>query len=288
MVKVRAFGLPDGLTLRVQGVLGGMEEVLLGAYVPGLTEMADGSEADVVLWVEEAPKVSLKVDGNEVFLAGPYRGIFPTDAYHLLGAMVRKALLARGLYTVHAACVGNVLLVGHTGVGKTVVTLALNREGWPIYSGNSCVVDLRNGALKVLAGTPTITAKTESMVRSGVDGLTAYGERSAAILAEDAYAVTAPEIHAIALVRLNDGAEECVRLGMASALHTMFPFMLNTVNADIVVGAGEGVFDGYVGGAVKEELAAELAHVASVLPVYKVMGSLDYVVERMKGMEVLV
>ncbi len=221
-----------------------------------------GAHIPAFAFVDAAPD-QIDIDMGDVTLP---------DAYHLLYGHVRKALLARDLYPVHAACVGDdagyALLVGHSGSGKTTLAQQLLAQDHKLYSGNKTVMRKHGSGLDAIAGTRTMTA------------LDAAFTRHAALLPEAAYAPTSTvPIKNIFIVRVNDGVTEDQRLAPLSALHTLYPYFMDAVNADVIVN-GKTVFDGHVDAGVKSRLVETLGRALEAIPVRKISGSIAYMAQR--------
>lgn len=197
------------------------------------------------------------------------------DAPHYLYGLARLGLLKKGLFPVHAACVGHdgryALLVGHSGDGKTTVAMSLvGRGGWKMFSGNKTVVDLSApGQIVAVGGTKTVTTRQ------------ADGGRSVARLDLDR-SETAPQVPVVAIfrVRLSDGADRAVRLSALSALHTLYPFFLDVANADVILDGGARVLSGEPPVGTREKLARELAAALAKVPAYEVTGSAAFVADK--------
>jgi len=82
---------------------------------------------------------------------------------------------------------------------------------------------------------------------------------------------------------LNDGVQDWRELQPTSALHTLYPYFLDTVNADIVI--GKDVFNGSVSQETKKYLAGRLGKAVERVPVYSAAGSLSFIVEKIAGMK---
>ena len=202
-------------------------------------------------------------------------GISEADLPHFLYGMARLALLKNGLFSVHAACVGNdhgkVLIVGHSGDGKTTVALKLIREfGYRLRAGNKTVVRFEGGTLLAIAGTTTVTE------------VTPQGRRLFRL--DDGQYETRDDlpIRAIVKVKLNDGADSTARLAPLSALHTLYPFFLDAVNADVVVSDGGRVLSGNPPDGVRERLAKDLLEVLGTVPAHAITGSLHYLIDTLR------
>jgi len=244
----------------------------LHAHIPGLVFGKEGDQPPIItIEHHQSANPRLECTADEVRYYGAAGEAFPVDLYHLLYGITRRALLERNLYCVHAACVGGAdgyhLIIGHSGSGKT--TLAQNlveHHGMTLFSGNKTVIRFEgDGGLTAIAGTPTMTALDKDFNRF------AYG------LANDQYAPKAEvPITAITIIRVNDGVEETQTLGGLSALHTLYPYFMDTVNADVIVN-GKDVFDGTPPAAAKDALVAGLTQAfAHNIPVRKISGSMAY------------
>jgi len=216
------------------------------------------------------------------------------DLIFLTYGIVRQKWLKQGLYCVHAACLENQqkqlsLIVGHSGVGKTAVTLSALARGYKVFSGNRTLVKIRPGSSKgdpviitAVAGTRTITTRAEDLARHLPEALeneeVGYEGRSAFSLSKRFYANPAPQaVTLISLPRLNDGAEKSRQLSALSALHKLYPFFLDAVNADIVLAGGRLVFAGAPPSGVNKRLASELSQALANLPVWELEGSLPFI-----------
>ncbi len=213
--------------------------------------------------------------GNPAIMAADVSGLPPADVPHYLYGLARLELLKRGLFPVHAACVGRggrfALLVGHSGDGKTSVVLNLvGRPDWRIFSGNKTAVGFpQDGKIVAVAGTKVITVRAP-------DGGRAFAE----IGAERFETAEKAEIAAIFRVRLSDGADSCVRLPDLGALHVLYPFFLDAVNADVVLDGGSRVLSGEPPAGARERLAGGLRDALARIPAFEIAGSAAFVAER--------
>lgn len=222
-----------------------MDELLVGAHVPEPYDPAAFPD------VSEMP---------------------PPDVPHYLYSLARLDLLKRGLFPVHAACVGkdgrNALLVGHSGDGKTTVAMKLLATGrWKMFSGNKTVVDFfAPGKMAAVGGTRIVSVKRPD------------GSRSAARLRAD-QAEPAPRVDVLAVfrLRLNDGYDCASKLPPLNALHVLYPFFLDVVNADVILDDGKRVVAGEPPPGARERLAKELAAALAAIPAYEITGSAAFV-----------
>ncbi|MBU0799500.1 MAG: hypothetical protein KKA05_00710 [Alphaproteobacteria bacterium] len=266
-------GLPGGLTacFRTACAVGPEERLQFGAYVPGLVFL-DHAPDRVDITVDHAFSDSprLEDNGRHVTLWAPKSEKLPADIYHLLYGIERRALLMRGFYSVHAACVGTGgdyrLIVGHSGVGKTTVTHNLvEKHNMKLFSGNKTVIRFDDdGSIKAVAGIRTMTALDSDLNRYAYE------------MAPEKYAAQAEvDIKSIALVRINDGVAETQRLGPLSALHSLYPYFMDAVNADVIVN-GKDIFDGAAQGGAKAHLTERLGATLRQIPVSKYAGTVPF------------
>lgn len=276
--------------------------LLLGAYLPGV-ELADLSAKSekrekglvtIALRQSSKPRLSLSKNGKSYTFFTPSTGDALMDLIFLTYGIVRQKWLKLGLYCVHAACLENQqkqlsLIVGHSGVGKTAITLSALARGYKVFSGNRTLVEITPGSSKgdpviitAVAGTSTITTKAEDLARHLPEALeneeVGYEGRSAFSLSKRFYADPAPQaVTLISLPRLNDGAEKSRQLSALSALHKLYPFFLDAVNADIVLAGGRLVFAGSPPSSVNKRLARALSQALTKLPVWELEGSLPFI-----------
>jgi len=263
--------LPGGLTacLRTPFVLERDDRVRLrfGAYVPGMAYL-DAAPKRVDFTVEHLPsrRPRLEVRGRRIALYAPEKDPFPEDLYHLFMGVARRELLRNHCYPVHSSCVGTkgryVLLIGHSGMGKTTLAHRLVRtHGLQLYSGGKTVTRFASdGGLRAIAGTRTMTALDRTLNR--------YAYRMTP--AEEA-PFGEVRIVGIYLPKVNGGVKERRTLTPLSALHTLYSYFLDTVHTDVVVN-GKEVFDGAPPSRVKQEVAQGLVRMTKRLPVMMISG----------------
>jgi len=261
----------------------GLSELLLGAYVPGAELVANPDRTpDMVIEHEQTDDKRLIRKEDRIHIYDNWEKDFPLDFYHLLYSMVRVELLKRGFFSVHAACIGKsdyVLIVGHTGVGKTSVVLELlKNKAMKLFSGNKTIVAFKGGALEAVGGTSTLTASVEDINKHHSGNNTdviKYGTRAA--VTPNKHMNNPGRIRAIVLVGLNDGVAENNLLDPVSALHRLYAYFLDTINADTIVCGGRDVYVGTPPTGVQESLAQNLKEVLSKIPTYSIKGSMDFV-----------
>jgi hypothetical protein len=264
--------------------LGKKDELVLGAYLPDVKVLNSApNTVDMTLHHVESADVSLAIGDDEIEIHDTWNQTFSGDVPHLLYSVARSLWLERGYYPTHAACVGDTsftLMPGHSGVGKTTAALeAVTHHGQKLVSGNTTLVQFGEaGGIQAIAGTKTMTLKTEDFERGEYNSLRSveYGNRTAFELAGDMLVNEPKDIGRIALVRLSDGHTEWSELSPLRALHTLYPYFLDTEYADCIVGQGKAVYLGDSPPAARTQLTAKLGHVLANIPVGSGMGSAQF------------
>ncbi|HSX32850.1 MAG TPA: hypothetical protein VLF91_00735 [Candidatus Saccharimonadales bacterium] len=281
-----------GITSDRELFLGESEELLLGAYLPDVQLLdAAPSNLDMMLHHVESPAVHLVAGRSEIEIHDSWKESFPDDLPHLLYSVARSLWLRRGYFPTHAACVGDdvyTLMPGHSGVGKTTVALeAITRHDQKLLSGNTTLIQCSEaGDLRAIAGTRSMTLKTEDFKRGEYDSLRSmeYGNRTAFELPIDMQAAGPKTIGRVALVRLSDGFNAWRQLPPLSALHTLYPYFLDTEYADCLVGQGNALYIGDTPSAAREQLAAQLRRAVVDLTVSTGTGSAEFLAEKVSGL----
>ena len=262
--------------------------ILAHAYIPGLQFLTTKPrKIHFTIQHIESSKKQFSQKQSHILIQDLWHNQLPLDVYHLLYSIARVQLLQHNLFSIHASCIGKTvhyLLVGHTGVGKTSILLALIKEKMHVFSGNKTVVTL-TPALTAIAGTKTITLRTQDHTISStqISERITYGDRTAFFLNKNYYSNTpSVPIAAIILVRLNDGRQECQKITPFSALHKLYPYFLDVVNADTIICHGKNVFVGTPPPQVHTFLAKKLLNILHTIPTYSITGSLPFVTQHIK------
>lgn len=248
----------------------------LGAHIPNFEVLNNGDQSpDIVFSYHRDHFNACSFGHKEITYSTSHIEKFPVDLYHLIYGAIRKDLIHRfNYYAVHAACVeakdGYKLLVGHSGAGKTTLAQNIIDRGdhdittRHFFSGNKTVLEISEHRIIANAGTKTMTALDE------------HHRRYAYRLLETAYSPKpCVNIGSIDIIRINDGVQSCETLTRDSALHTLYPYILDAVNADIIV-HGDHLFDGAVPPLAKRQLIQNLSTVLNKIPVRKISGSMSY------------
>lgn len=293
--RVHVFGSAGGIAIRTESdrslLFDRRAHLLAAAYIPGFSPAIDRWNAvpEAVIAHTESDDKRLAASGRTVTIADRWNGTMNLDYFNLLYGVTRMRMLSRGLYPVHAACVeghtGYVLMVGHSGVGKTTMLLRLAEDyGRRVFSGNKTAVSLGDGDAIAEGGTHTITVR--GAYAGSVDtSLIAYSDRTAFWLPGASYA---PEprvpIAAIVLPHLNDAVSEQGTLSPMSAVHTLYAYFMDSTKADTVLCDGRAVLPGTPDAGVEDRLAGALTETCRHIPVYAMAGSLADVTERIAAL----
>lgn len=296
----KSWGLGGGITVKFQSDIHfdytQNDEVQLSAHLPGLHEGdSQGRQSTLILNHHYVPgSVQLHQECDRVDIVAPWEKKIPPDFIHLLYGVARVAWLEKGIFPVHAACVGNnqegyVLLMGTPGSGKTSLTLnSAFKQGDKIFSGDKTLLRFNDKCqLEAIAGTHTITVRPEDVNRwAEIPKVheSLCGDRLAFQLPSDYYSTNSVvPIKQIIMVSLNDGVEVVQQLSPMSALHTLYPFFMDKQREDILVEGGQGFFDGNVSSGIRARLAKNLKLALEEIPVYKAVASLEKITSLIYG-----
>ena len=205
---------------------------ILQSYVP---ECPDLPELPVVIQQGKTPQLELTPTCRFTHT----ENAFPQDGYHLLGALMRTHGLEHGLYSTHAACINGHLLVGHSGAGKTSVLLELLALGMTkLIATDKTFLDIN---LNAHGGTKSISleAADAPLFNLQAEHLEHYGTRLAFMPNKTALTHHKQPVKAIWFVKLTDKSKAVAQqLEPLSALHRLYPFMMDKINADILLAGG--------------------------------------------------
>lgn len=247
--------------------------LLINAYIPGAKFLkAKPKKIDIKITHTESTARKMHRTGNHVRIYDNWSGKLPLDIYHLLYSVLRVNLIREGFYSVHSSCVGKksyCLIVGHSGHGKTSVTLGLVNNGMKMLSNNKTIVSFGKD-LTVVAGTTSVTVKGKS-----ANGI-AYGDRSVFVLDKNKYAYPNVKISSIFVVMINDKEKEFKKLEPTNALHVLYPYFLDAVNSDTII--CNDVFVGNVLNA-EEKLVKLLSQTLEKIPAYSISGTSKFIIK---------
>ncbi|MEI8223874.1 MAG: hypothetical protein WCG20_01985 [bacterium] len=235
------------------------EELVLSAYVPGIKKSSQ---------VPEKIDLSVTYDG----VAG-----FAQKLYGLL----RRELLTRKQFCVHGACVSihkRVLIIGHSGSGKTTVALNLLEQGARIDSGNKTIVSFINDKLFMNAGTTAVSIKNTDSIPDILmsNNRVEVWDRIIIDYQSEAYG----EIDAVVVVKLNSYKNILKQVVGDSRVHMLYPYFMDAVNADVVLDDNDDVLVGRAPEGTERYLSQHLRK--TTVPVYTIEGALEFVTDEIK------
>ena len=262
---------------------------LINAYLPGVNLSPETQiKPNVTIVFHESENKSLNTTADIIAINDLWDGKISLDLWHLMYSLVRQNLLSHNLFSVHAACAGKnkmVLLVGHSGMGKTTLMLRLVSDyDWSIFSGNKTVIDFSKGICAV-AGTKTISIKESDIVKYPNLKQTSviYSNRTALQLDNEYFdnRLEVP-ISAICIVKVDDGHNESIELSYPSNMHSLYPFFMDTVYADTIMCDGEEVYSGDPPPETRNLLSRKLKNSLPSIKVFNMLGSVKYLANQIK------
>ncbi len=264
------------------------EQVLLEARIPGILLLESVPEHfDLLVEHHESADKKFIQENTKCTIFDTWNGILPEDLYHLLYGMVRVRLIQEHLYPVHAACIGNeayVLILGHSGVGKSSVVLQLLKDkNAKLFSGDKTVISFSGQGLSAVAGTHTMTVRERDKTKLEqyiIENKIVSGDRYAFTLSEEKYATPQQvPIKAIVLMRLNDYVPELKREEKLSALHKLYSYFLDTVNTDTILNSVGEIFIGHPPVGSQKYLASYLKQALETMPLYSLTGPVEFIAD---------
>ncbi len=286
-MKILYMSLPGGLTACIESdsefFYGPETVLLLQAYVPGVEIISQVPEqVDIQIQHSESEKFHLEDQGVALHLSSPWKGRIDLEVFLMLYAMLRRKLLLGKLYTIHGACIQKndpLLIIGHSASGKTSILLKLvEKYNYQVFSGNKTVVSFSAAGLLPIAGTKTITVKKADQGLSAAipSGGFPYWDRYAFQLPAKAYfAGQALPVRTIVLTRIDDRRSSCRRIEPITAVHKLYTYFLDVINADVVFGNGKGLVSSETTRESKQYLVDALRVALADIAVYDYVGTAD-------------
>jgi len=280
----------DNLVMRSDEV-----EMLLGAYLPGHKILAeDPREPDILVEHHQSDDNRLFQQGDNAVIYQTWGKKLPLDIYHILYTATRAKLIEVGLYPLHAACVEDengdqILLVGHTGSGKSSTALELVNQGMKMVSGNKTVVKFdEKGEMRTIAGTPTMTIRQSDRSRFEpiIGKELSYYDRLAFEL-DEAHRVQemVGKIRAIVQVRLQDDPQLDEAVNPLSGFHGLYHFFLDVMYSHATVSNIRGVYITNSDHDKIDKLADKLGEALKKIPHRKMFGPIPYVTDCIQQMK---
>ena len=236
------------------------EELILRAYVPGIKKY------------DNAPE---EIDLSVVYNPSP-------EFAHKLYGLVRLELLKKKLFCVHSVCVNlgkRVLVVGHSGSGKTTVARELMNKGGFVESGNKTMVSWDDhGKLLSHAGTSVMSFKNTDIIPNQL-------ENNNQVRVWDRVIVDMPYekvnehnlVDSIVVIRLNNYKNTSNQLVGNTKAHKLYPYFMDAVNADVLLDSKNDVLVSQPPAGTEHYLADNLRNLK--IPVYTIEGTLEYICE---------
>lgn len=197
---------------------------------------------------------------NKIRLYGVWNDNIKTDIPHLLYSILRHYWIENAYYPIHSIMLENSLLIGHSGSGKTSLSLEALKQGIEVYSYDKTLVHFSNQDLKFLAGTNVISVRKEvyekeSAIYSLTEPLSIHEGR---IVLSANQPGDQPLIKHPYLFFLADTPLSVNKMTIASSLHELYPFFLDTIKTDVIIGNGAAIFNGNNNSMSKEILLNHL------------------------------
>lgn len=259
------------------------------ARLPGfVTSQSTTRPVDITIEHHEDSDFSYKQRPNQIIWHEKWSGKLSPDFVHVFYGAARHAWLEKGLFPVHAACVGTpdqgyVLLIGRAGSGKTSISLAAKQTyKYDLISGDTTLIQSDGTTLNVVGGTKVLTIRTQDRFRWPAfdKQFVQLGDRL--ILTLDDTKFKECHIKGIAVVQLNDHNDSFAKLNPLSALHTAYPYFIDFERSDVLLDGGQDLLNGDIDPDLKRLIVQKLSPAVKQTPTYILTGSMPYVLDRIK------
>lgn len=228
----------------------------------------------------------IRKKGKNILVFDTLKRVFPLYNFHLMYSIFHFNWIKQGVYAIHAACVYNrgktILLMGHTGFGKTTLSLELVKKyGFKLIHSDRVLVKFAGSRLMLIGGTKVVTFKKDNdkIHRGMLNRIDSYIDRYIGPL-KDEFLLEKKDVYIdkVSLVRLNGGLQESTSLNQFESLICFYPFFLDAVNSDAILFQGKSIFSGIpCKSGHKESLLSDLVHFTKKVRVHKLSGSLKFI-----------
>lgn len=280
------------VTFRVEWnfVFSKRDEFLIDAHVPGviLSKTIKVSHTRLaIIELRSSTQQMMTIKKHKIQIFDYFQEEIPLYIFHVFYSIFHMNWLNNGIYSLHAACVTreglNVLLMGHSGVGKTTISLDLvsTFHFKLAYSDRTLIKIKKDGSLMTVGGTKVVTYRKQNknisskLLQSGITYVDRSVER---IIPEHSVALKCDMIDAIVLVHLDASNQEIKKLEFFEALVSLYPFFFDLMNADALIFDGKDYFDGTkVDPLVKQHVLNGLRKTIKKIPIITLSGSLSHI-----------
>lgn len=225
--------------------------------------------------------------GKNIEIFDSFKSKIPLYVYHLIYSVFHKYWLNIGVYSVHAACVSKngfaTLLLGHSGFGKTTISLKLvEKYGFKlVYSDRVLLKIKKNGNITPIGGTKLITYKhsNKHIPLSILKPNAEYVDRKIQKLLSNYMQTESPKlINSIAFIRLNNIENNINTVDAFEALVVLYKFFLDILGSDALILNGKGIYEGIdLKLESKMNLLKELRKVTKKISIISVVGPLEQI-----------
>jgi hypothetical protein len=234
--------------------------------------------------------------------------IWKNDLPHFIYALLRQYWIETGLAPIHSLCAGNNLIIGHSGTGKSTLATELLTRHYPVFSLDRTLLHVTEQSLIPLAGTQVLSLRNNgsynnNSIYNNPSHVSSHDFEVIAQNAERTILKIKPssetliptsgikidigiddmahshnsykdnKIQTIYLLNINDGEFKVNALSALSALHTLYPYFMDKIKEDIILGGGEIVFSGKISSLAQQQLIQRLKKMVESIPVMSLWGN---------------
>lgn len=277
----------------------GHDLILADAHLPGvIVSKNPRKKGTCIRIIEFLPSAIQKIKKNKkkIQIFDQIDLKVPIYVFHLIYSIFHTHWLKNNIYSVHSTCISlnkyNILLIGHSGFGKTSTSLNLLKNyNFKLVSSDRTLLKInKDGELVPIGGTKVITYKHKDLnINIPTDMLkkgTNYVDRKVEIVSPKyIYDGYPKKINLIAMIRLSNFHKKISNLPPFEILVSLYPYFLDYWNSDALLFGGLEIYDGTnIEPEIKKRTLAELRKLILKNKIISISGPLEYICNELNGL----
>lgn len=275
------------------------ELLVIKAHLPSITVCENvGTGKTCIMSIEFYPSSIQRIEtrGKFIRISDKLKSEIPLYVFHLMYSVFHKKWLRDGIYSVHAACLSRnkhtILLVGHSGFGKTSISLRLLKQyGFKLVTSDRTLLKInKHGELVPVGGTEVITYKSKDLnldVYSDifVSGTSYVDRKIKKIFPTHVFDGIPKKVDFISFVRLSDFNKDSNHLDTFEAIVSLYPYFLDYWNSDALIFEGLELYNGTdFDIKTKQTALLNLRKVVLKSSIISISGALEYITKEIDAL----
>lgn len=221
----------------------------LQSQIPGIEySLSNNKTPDTEFVFIERKNCKIIQSKNKFTLYGAWSEGLKTDIPHLFYAILRQYWIEKGYYPIHSILLENSLVLGHSGSGKTSLSIEAMKHNMQISSYDKTLVHFSAHEMNCIAGTNIISLRkdiyennfSQTSDLNHFDRPIHYGDR-VLFFSKNKIVKTIKNIY---LFFISETPLAIKPMSIDSSLHELYPYFMDTIKTDIIVGNGQAIFSG--------------------------------------------